>query len=290
MTRQRAPERNSDSTASGFTLIEVLVVVGIIALLVAILLPSLSRAREQARRLQCASNARQLNLACILQAEDNPRKVYIAAFDTGDDSLNHIYPRYLKAVKTALCPSTRNIIREDLRHYDANYGRVVMDDLEHCARNAADDQGGHSYEIWGWYDGRTIYPDGTVIDGDAAGTLGQQLGWPPDWPGYGDYTGGNVVKKHRTVKRPYQTLLALDSDQASGPDDPINNFPDKGNNHGTEGLNIAFLDDHVQFIRPRQLISTYMRSYADPPSNWRDWAPPGLKKKTQNGFDVYYYE
>lgn len=47
----------------GFTLIEVLVVVAIIALLVAILLPSLSAAREQARRAVCLSNKKQIALA-----------------------------------------------------------------------------------------------------------------------------------------------------------------------------------------------------------------------------------
>jgi prepilin-type N-terminal cleavage/methylation domain-containing protein/prepilin-type processing-associated H-X9-DG protein len=58
-----------------FTLVELLVVIGIIALLIAILLPTLSKVRENARRVECASRLRQLAAAVHLYANEHRGKV-----------------------------------------------------------------------------------------------------------------------------------------------------------------------------------------------------------------------
>lgn len=72
-----APRRQG--AASAFTLVELLIVIGIIAILAGLLLPALAQARREARRVQSLSNVRQINLGVLLYANDHADRMPVAA-------------------------------------------------------------------------------------------------------------------------------------------------------------------------------------------------------------------
>ena len=108
----------------GFTLIELLVVIAIIAVLLGILIPSLSRAREKVKETSCKSNLKNIGLALLMYLDANERKLPNTASANGflwydtvtgnmyragstDSYWGVYYYEYLKSTKVFGCPSLR---------------------------------------------------------------------------------------------------------------------------------------------------------------------------------------
>lgn len=98
---------------NGFTLIELLVVIAIIALLLSILVPSLAKAKEQARTIMCRSNLKQYGLAMRMYLDDNDYRFPTTSIwlkrsggflRTGDEPDGVFWP-YISSFDIHLCPS-----------------------------------------------------------------------------------------------------------------------------------------------------------------------------------------
>lgn len=97
---------------SGFTIIELLVVISIVALLIALLLPAIKRAREVARGMGCMANLSQVQLATLLYAEDHDGHLpdvhdADAQLHRSAGDLGRFYPLagYIQDPRSFACPS-----------------------------------------------------------------------------------------------------------------------------------------------------------------------------------------
>src|SRR5258706_6310374 len=88
------PMKQTRNCRFGFTLVELLVVIGIIALLISILLPALNKARDQSNTVKCLSNMRQIGLAMASYTAENkgytlPAGYLVVPIDQGRKAENY---------------------------------------------------------------------------------------------------------------------------------------------------------------------------------------------------------
>src|SRR5207253_5238058 len=114
------PLRCARHKPSGFTLPELLVVTGLVALLISLLLPALAKSREHARRVQCLANLRTLTCAWLTYANDNRGRLcgatagavdrdgfhdWVAAGPTGEGLRAGVLWPYVQSEDPYKCPN-----------------------------------------------------------------------------------------------------------------------------------------------------------------------------------------